>query len=527
MNNKYCAYLRKSRADRDAELNGAGDTLQRHRELLSDYAASQHIQIEKFYCEVVSGDTIDGRPVMQELLADVEGGKWAGVLVVEVERLARGNTRDQGIVAETFKYSNTKIITPSKTYDPNDEFDEEYFEFGLFMSRREFKTINRRLQRGRLASVNEGKFVGSTPPYGYKKVKIPHEKGYTLEIIPEQAQVVRQIFTWYCNGELQSDGSARQFGTDTIAAKLDALGIQPANSGTWSKATIRDMLRNETYTGKIIWGKEKETKIPENGKIVKIRSRSAEYKCVQGRHQAIIEPELFALAQERLHAMRKCTSPVSTSLQNPLAGVIYCKKCGQMMTRLAPNSKNKYSCIKCSNRNCDNISSPLFLIEKQFLAFMQEWLDSYSIDQSSAPFIPLQEQLAEKEALLNKMENDITTYRGQMEKAYDLLERGVYTVEIFQQRQKTLQHTIFKLEESRSGIMADIQHIHRLNTERENYFPKIKNLLDTYYSNTPAANNHIIKEVIDKIIYEKSTPNRRGQLNNCNFILEIYPKLPK
>ena len=47
-------------------------------------------------------------------------------------------------------------MTPSKTYDPENEFDEEYFEFGLFMSRREYKTINRRLQRGRAASIKEG-----------------------------------------------------------------------------------------------------------------------------------------------------------------------------------------------------------------------------------------------------------------------------------------------------------------------------------------------------------------------------------
>ena len=192
---KYCAYLRKSRADRDAEQRGQEETLKRHRHILTEYANKNHMDISRFYCEVVSGDTIDSRPVVQELLADVEAGKWSGVLVMEVERLARGNTKDQGIVADAFKYSDTKIITPSKTYDPNNEFDEEYFEFGLFMSRREYKTINRRLQRGRIASVKEGKFVGSTAPYGYRKIKIPHDKGYTLEIIPEEAEMTRWRLT--------------------------------------------------------------------------------------------------------------------------------------------------------------------------------------------------------------------------------------------------------------------------------------------------------------------------------------------
>ncbi len=526
MYKKYCAYLRKSRADRDAEQNGAGDTLARHRELLSAYAERHHIQISRFYCEVVSGDTIDGRPVMQELLADVEAGKWDGVLVVEVERLARGNTRDQGIVAEAFKYSDTMIITPNKTYDPNNEFDEEYFEFGLFMSRREFKTINRRLQRGRMASVNEGKFIGSTPPYGYRKVKIPHDKGYTLEIISEQAQIVRQIFQWYCNGEAQPDGSIRQYGTDAIAARLDAIGIRPTNSESWSKATIRDILRNETYTGMIVWGKEKEVKVSENGKIVKLRKRSADYKRVQGLHPAIIDPALFAIAQSRLRDMRGCTVPISSGLQNPLAGIVFCKKCGHMMTRLAPNARNRYSTLKCPNRYCSNVSSPIFLIEKQLLSFLQEWLENYSLDQQTVPFAPLQEQISEKEQLLKKVAADLSTYRAQVEKSYDLLERGVYTVEIFQQRQKTLQDMISNLETSHDEIQSDMAHIRQLQTEQDDYIPKIRNLLETYHTNAPETNNRILKEIIDRILYEKSEPNRRGGLNNCNFTLEVYPKLP-
>ncbi len=169
---QYCMYLRKSRADLEAEARGEGETLKRHEKILLELARKMNINITQIYREVVSGESIAARPVMQELLSDVEKSLWDGVFVVEVERLARGDTMDQGLVAQTFKYSHTKIITPLKIYDPSNEFDEEYFEFGLFMSRREYKTINRRLQRGRLQSVKEGKFVGSVATYGYKRKKL-------------------------------------------------------------------------------------------------------------------------------------------------------------------------------------------------------------------------------------------------------------------------------------------------------------------------------------------------------------------
>lgn len=161
----YCIYLRKSRKDEEAELHGEGETLARHEHALLELAKSKGLPIGKIYREIVSGDSIAERPVMQEVLRDVEAGLWAGVLVMEVERLARGNTLDQGLVTNAFSYSSTKIITPLKTYDPNNEYDEEYFEFGLFMSRREYKTIKRRLHYGILASVKEGKFTGGITPY--------------------------------------------------------------------------------------------------------------------------------------------------------------------------------------------------------------------------------------------------------------------------------------------------------------------------------------------------------------------------
>ena len=181
-----CIYLRKSRADREAEARGEGETLARHERILLDLARSRNYNVGAIYREIVSGETISARPVMQQLLREVEAGSWDGVLVVEVERLARGDTIDQGVVSRAFQFSDTKIITPTKTYDPDNEFDEEYFEFGLFMSRREYKTIKRRLNAGRIASVKEGKYCGSKPPYGYERVKLHGEKGFTLQ--PDRAQ---------------------------------------------------------------------------------------------------------------------------------------------------------------------------------------------------------------------------------------------------------------------------------------------------------------------------------------------------
>ena len=521
----YCAYLRKSRADRDAEMRGEEETLARHKRILTELSEKLQKPILKFYSEVVSGETISDRPVMQQLLADVESGMWAGVYVVEVERLARGNTRDQGIVADAFKYSDTVIITPTKTYDPNNEFDEEYFEFGLFMSRREYKTINRRLQRGRIASVKEGNYIGGAAPYGYKKVRL--SKGYTLEIIPEQAEIVKQIFNWYCYGIQQPDGSFQRLGTDMIAAKLDSLGIKPVVNDKWSKATIGDMLKNLTYTGKVFFGQYKEIKVSSNGTISKKRVYDANHLIAQGKHPAIIDDELFSLAAKIRKEKRKNTVPSSSVLQNPLSGLVYCKKCGMLMTRLAPNSRTRYSTLKCPNRYCDNVSSPLYLVEKQILIFLRDWLQNYEIDNKVVNFSsPVSDEIALQSSAIEKINLEIKQLSSQLNRAYDLLEQEVYTIDIFKERQHNLKTSIAALEEQRKSRTEDLDRLCGLQEMQGQFAPRVKHLLDNYEINSAETNNTLLKEVINRVLYEKAERNTRGKLENCNFTLHIYPNVP-
>ena len=93
MSTEYAIYLRKSRADLEAEAHGEGDTLARHEHILMELAKTRALPIGAIYREIVSGERIANRPVMQQLLSEVEDGRWKGVLVTETSRLARGYDR--------------------------------------------------------------------------------------------------------------------------------------------------------------------------------------------------------------------------------------------------------------------------------------------------------------------------------------------------------------------------------------------------------------------------------------------------
>lgn len=512
----YAIYLRKSRADTEAEARGEMETLARHEKQLTELAHKMKLPIDKIYKEIVSGETIAARPVMQQLLQDVEQGRWSGVLVTEIERLARGDTIDQGIVAQTFKAGNTKIITPAKTYDPNDEFDEEYFEFGLFMSRREYKTINRRIQRGRLTSVKEGKFISSVPPYGYNKAKLPDDKGYSLVINEAESNVVQLIYDLYIKGR----------GMAAIAGELDKMGIKPRYRDTWSKSTISDILKNPVYIGKIRWSYRPEKKSNADGKITKKRKVNNDCILVTGKHPAIIEEAVFNQAQAvRKQKTQQCTKRDLT-LKNPLSGIIYCSKCRSLMTRLGENKKKQYAALKCSNRHCDNVSAPLYLIEKKLINALTEWLYDYEIQISLNYNKVSKKQTDVKLQSLHSLKNEIEQVDRQINNTYNLLEREVYSVETFTKRNEELSEKKKQLLSALTELEVQYNSSVGLDEIKNVRIPQIKKLLYEYPSITSAQKkNQILKTILYRAEYLKGAPNRRGRLNNCNFELVLYPAL--
>lgn len=231
-------YLRKSRSDDPATT--VEEVLFRHENILQEYAVREwgaRIPEDRIYREVVSGETIKDRPVMQHVMKILETGLVSGVLVVEPQRLSRGDLQDCGHIINSLRYTNTAVITPPKTYDLSDEYDRKFFEMELTRGNDYLEYTKKILNRGRIASVKAGNFIGNSAPYGYRKICVGtgKEKYYTLEIVPEEAEAIRLMFDLYVN---------KDYGFRNIAHALDMAGYKPRRSAEWSPAAISCFIPN-------------------------------------------------------------------------------------------------------------------------------------------------------------------------------------------------------------------------------------------------------------------------------------------
>lgn len=512
----YCIYLRKSRKDIEAEQHGEGETLARHEHALLSLARQKQLIVGNIYREIVSGETIAARPVMQQLLREVEQGLWDGVLVMEVERLARGDTIDQGVVQRAFQYSNTLIVTPMKTYDPTNEFDEEYFEFGLFMSRREYKTINRRMQAGRFAAAQEGKWPFNLAPYGFRRVKLEQEKGWTLEFDEQEAPIVRLIFSLFT-------GPTR-IGITYIKRKLNKQGIPPRKSQKWTDSSIRDILRNEVYDKKVAIGQRKTSIQMVDGVPVKIRPRSADYISVEGRHPRMIDHETFLEAQSYL-GLGTPKSPESYGIKSPLSGIIVCSECGRKMYR-RPASKSKgnvpYDILMCKTDGCPTVGSKLDVVEEKLIESLSDWVSGYQLNSPEHKSL-----IPEKKQLLKAARSAHENLLLQKEKLYDLLENGIYSAEVFLERSNKLQARLQKSEGHINQLEGDLKKEQLREDNIMHFVPACRDLLSSYWTLSNQERNKALKMILESVEYKKLTRNKPGDKGKATFELSLKPRIPR
>lgn len=507
-------YLRKSRSDDPNET--VEEVLAKHETELQEYAEQQlggQVPEENIYREVISAESIEAREEFKKVLARLEDPEIKAVLVVDPQRLSRGDLGDSHRLLTTFALTKTKILTRRMgNFDLSNERERKFFQDELLRGRDYYEYTRRTLWAGRERAARRGCFIGNWAPYGYKKIKIG--KDHTLEIIEDQAEIVRLIF------QLYTEEWMTPF---FIAKRLNEMGVPGPRRNVWVKDTIRKMLENEHYIGRVVFCKIKGTQVLENGEVKtrKVTQPEEERIIAEGKHQAIIDRETWERARARIAGNPKINN--GKIQKNPLAGIIRCSMCGRAMyIHPYKHATDRYECRtkpRCyKSANMEEVQAAvLHALEFVELPELEAKLKN---DDGNA--VKIQRKLIEK------LEKEMHDLRDREDEQYDLLEARVYDRPTFERRNA-------KLREKMEEVQAALYKAKATLPESVDFAERVVTLKTAIAAMknqalTPAEQNRLMKAIVERIDYtgvEAINHQRRKGLkrNDNNFKLEITLRL--
>lgn len=480
-NQIWLMYLRKSRQDNPDE--SVEEVLAKHETILQDWAKRElgrEIPEHCIYREIISGESLAERVEAQKVLNRIEDPNVVGILVVEPQRLSRGDLEDCGHLISTLRYTKTLVATPMMTYDMENKMERRFFQDELMRGRDFLEYTKEILLRGRIAAVKRGCYIGRDAPYGFDKLVIG--KDHTL-VPNDDADVVRLVFDLYVNhGKTYYQ----------IACHLNDLKIPSPRGGIWCRDTIRKMLQNTHYIGKVSFNKIKRTTIVEGGERItkKLAQPEEEVIIAEGKHQAIIDNETFEMAQIRIR--KNPSTRNNYVLMNPFAGIMYCAGCGKAMMRHP--YKHAGLRLECRSRPKCYKSAKYEEVEAAVIA---------ALEQTELPALQAKmrngegDSAAIQKKLLERLEKQMVELRQQEEKQFDLLETGVYTQERFEQRNTALRKKIDecqeKIKETKATMPKMVDYAERIVSLEK----AISSLKDPTIS--AEVKNKLLKAIVEKI----------------------------
>lgn len=364
-------YLRKSRTD-DPALS-VQEVLSRHEQMLDDYALRTWgltVPEKNRFREVCSGETIAARPEMQRVLRLIEQPKFRAVLVVEPQRLSRGDLEDIGRLTKILRYTGTLVLTLQGAFDLSDARDRDFFERELQRGNDYLEYQKRILQNGMRASAERGNYLATHAPYGYRRVFIKdgRRKAPTLEIEPHEAEGVRLVFRMYAEGQ----------GAAAICKALIAQGIPTRTGVVWRESVIYRMLDNPAYVGQVAWGRRRQERVVVDGEVEKRIKEGPARVTVPGKHPALISEALWGAVRARRGASNLPRVKSAVEPINPFAGLVRCS-CGGAVGLWVSNRPGEAPRIKCGRRHgCDCASCNYSEFVAAVTGALRESLDDYT-----------------------------------------------------------------------------------------------------------------------------------------------------
>lgn len=256
----------------------------------------------------ISGSSIKKRTEFLRMMDDARSGKFDQIRTKSVSRFARNTVelleavrelRDLGI--EVF-FENEQI----SSLEPSSEL---YLTIAATVAENDLAVDSDRQHWSMQYRFENGWICIGSGMYGYRMAK-----NNQLEIVPEEAEIVRRIYDMYING----------YGAQAIANVLNAEGIPNARGGIWRLNTLLNLIGNEKYMGDSIMGKVMQK---QGVKYDNSDGQFGQRYYIESSHEPIVSKEVWNRAQE-IREQRK--NPKLVGQQNtvyPFTSLIECGKC--------------------------------------------------------------------------------------------------------------------------------------------------------------------------------------------------------
>ena len=257
--------------------------------------------------EGVSGISMDGRAGVQALLAAAETTPrpFDVLLVDDSSRIAR-DLPDALHALRHLRFFGVRTIYISQQIDSTDEQAETLLTVHGLVDGLYLQEMSKKIKRGLAGQIDRGFSVGHRT-FGYESVSVPHPDGELdcdgypvllgkrMKIVEAQAQVIRDVFTWYADG----------LGAGEIAAKLNRAGIMGPSQKTWRDPAVRRLLGNERFLGWLIWGQTVHERRPgTRQKVVRAVPRE-QWHMHEAPELRIVSDELWDRVQTRRAEVRQ------------------------------------------------------------------------------------------------------------------------------------------------------------------------------------------------------------------------------
>ncbi len=309
-----------SRVSTEMQVDGYSLEAQTHG--LKRYADREEmIVIDTYEDAGKSGKSIEGRPDFKRMLNDISQGLEIDyILVYKLSRFGR-NAADILSSLEYVQSYGVNLICIEEGIDSSMTAGRLLISVLSAVAEIERENIIEQTMNGRREKARQGRWNGGFAPYGYKL-----ENG-KLFIAEDEAETIRIIFDKFINTDMGYNGVAKYLNLQGIKKKVR----QNSPLSEWSAKTIKELIDNPIYCGKLSYGRRTKEKV-KGTKNEYRQVRTDNYILVDGEHEAIISIEDWNRAKEKRNTTGiKAPSKIGRDRAHLLTGILKCPVCGSPM----------------------------------------------------------------------------------------------------------------------------------------------------------------------------------------------------